>query len=51
VGNHMANCNLKSYEHKESPQDEMFWGERSYPEVLSRVRSLSPNKMIDFYDF
>jgi hypothetical protein len=24
VGNHMANCNLKSYEHKESPQDEMF---------------------------
>ena len=24
VGNHMANCNLKMYEHEESPQDEVF---------------------------
>jgi hypothetical protein len=24
VGNHMASCNLKKYEHEESPQDEMF---------------------------
>jgi hypothetical protein len=37
VGNHMANCNLKRYEHEDSPQDEIFRGVRSYPEVLSRV--------------
>jgi hypothetical protein len=51
VGNHMANCNLKMYEHEESPQDEVFRGVRSYQEVLGRVRSLSPNKMIDYYNF
>jgi hypothetical protein len=51
MSNHMANCNLKRYEHKDSPQDEIFRGARSYLEVLSRVRALSPNKMIEFYDF
>jgi hypothetical protein len=24
VGNHMANCNMKIYEHEDSPQDEIF---------------------------
>jgi hypothetical protein len=24
VGNHMVGCNLKKYEHEESPHDEMF---------------------------
>jgi hypothetical protein len=24
MGNHMASCNIKRYEHEESPQDEMF---------------------------
>jgi hypothetical protein len=24
VGNHMSICNLKRYEHEDSPQDEMF---------------------------
>jgi hypothetical protein len=24
VGNHMADCNIKKYEHEESPHDEMF---------------------------
>jgi hypothetical protein len=51
VGNHMASCNLKRYEHEDSPQDEIFRGVRSYPEVLSRVRALPPDKMIEFYDF
>jgi hypothetical protein len=37
VGNHLANYNLKRYEHEDSPQDDIFRGERSYPEVLSRV--------------
>jgi hypothetical protein len=51
MGNHMASCNLKKYEHEESPQDEIFRGVRSYQEVLSRVRALLPDKMIDFYNF
>jgi hypothetical protein len=51
VGNHMANYNLKRYEHEDSPQDEIFRGARSYPKALSRVRALSPDKMIEFYDF
>jgi hypothetical protein len=51
VGNHMASCNLKRYEHKDYPQDKIFWGVRSYPEVLSRVRDLPPDKMISFYKF
>jgi hypothetical protein len=24
LGNHMASCNLKRYEHEDSPQDEIF---------------------------
>ena len=51
VGNHMASCNLKIYEHEDSPQDKIFQGVRSYPEVLGRVRALSPDKMIEFYEF
>jgi hypothetical protein len=47
----MASCNLKRYEHEDSPQDEIFRGARSYPEVLGQVRALSPDKMIEFYDF
>jgi hypothetical protein len=39
MGNHMASCNLKKYEHEESPHDEIFRGVRSYQEVLSRVRA------------
>jgi hypothetical protein len=35
VGNHMASCNLKIYEHEYSPQDEIFLGVRSYQEVLN----------------
>ena len=51
VGNHMESCGLKIYEHKESPHDEMFQGERSYSEVLSRVRALLPRDMTNFYKF
>jgi hypothetical protein len=51
MGNHMASCNLKKYEHEESPQDEMFRGVRSYQEVLSRVRALPPGEMVEFYNF
>jgi hypothetical protein len=42
---------LKKYEPEESPQDEVFQGVISYQEVMRRVRALSPDKMIDFYNF
>ena len=51
VGNHMASCGLKIYEHKYFPHDEMFRGVRSYSEVLSQVRALLPREMVDFYKF
>jgi hypothetical protein len=51
MGNHMDSCGLKRYEHKDSPQDDIFRGERSYLEVLGQVRDLSPKKMIELYDF
>jgi hypothetical protein len=51
MGNHMASCGLKRYEHEDSPHDEIFRGARSYSEVLSRVRALSPEGMIEFYKF
>jgi hypothetical protein len=37
VTNHLDLYNLKTYEHEYSPQDEIFWGVRSYQEVLNRV--------------
>jgi hypothetical protein len=37
MGNHLALYNLKKYEHEASPQDKIFWGVRSYQEVLRRV--------------
>jgi hypothetical protein len=51
VGNHMASCNIKMYEHEESPQDEVIRGVRSYQEVVSQVQALSLDKMVDFYNF
>jgi hypothetical protein len=51
MGNHMAGCNLKKYEHEESPHDKMFRGVRSYQEVLSQVRALLPSEMDEFYNF
>jgi hypothetical protein len=51
ASNHMASCNLKKYKHEESPYNEMFQGEKSYPEVLRRLQALSPDKMIYFHNF
>jgi hypothetical protein len=42
---------LKRYEHEESPQDEIFRGARSYQEVLSRVQTLAPDQLVEFYNF
>jgi hypothetical protein len=51
VGNHLANCGLKRYEHEHSPHDDIFRGTRSYAEVLSRIQALSPEEMVDFFKF
>jgi hypothetical protein len=51
VGNHMASCGLKRYEHEHSPHDDIFRGARSYAEVLSRIQTLSPEEMVDFFKF
>ena len=39
VRNHLASCGLKRYEHKDSQHDEIFWGARSFTEVLSRIQA------------
>jgi hypothetical protein len=51
MGNHMASCGLKRYEHEDPPHDEMFRGVRSYSKVLSWVRALLLGEMVDFYKF
>jgi hypothetical protein len=51
VGNHQVNCNLKAYEHEQSPCDDMFRGVISYDEVLARFQNLSPNLQNDFLNF
>ena len=47
----MASCNLKRYEHEDSPHDDIFRGARSYQEVLSRVQTLALEKLAEFYNF
>jgi hypothetical protein len=51
VGNHQVNCNLKAYEHEQSPCDDMFRGVISYDEVLARFQSLSPDLQNNFLNF
>jgi hypothetical protein len=51
VGNHQVNCNLKAYEHEQSPCDDMFRGVISYDEVLTRFQTLSPDLQNDFLNF
>jgi hypothetical protein len=47
VHNHLASCGLKRYEHEDSPHDEIFWGARSFFEVLSQIQALPPGDMAD----
>jgi hypothetical protein len=51
VGNHLASCGLKRYEHEVSPHDEVFRGVKTYSEVLNWVRALQSGDMFDFYKF
>jgi hypothetical protein len=49
VGNHLAQCNMKTYEHEDSPYEDIFKGIRDYEEVLDRVQTLSPNQQASFF--
>jgi hypothetical protein len=51
VSNHLASCGLKRYEHEDSPNDEIFWGMRSFAEVLSQIQALPPRDMAKFLKF
>jgi hypothetical protein len=51
VGNHLASCGLKRYEHEIAPHDEVFRGLKTYLEVLNWVRALQSGDMFNFYKF
>jgi len=51
ISNHLANCGLKRFEHKNSPSDEIFQGTRSYAEVLAQIQGLAPEERADVLKF
>jgi hypothetical protein len=51
VNKHLIHCNMKAYEHEESPWDEMFKGTKTYEEVLERVQTLSSDLQASFQTF
>jgi hypothetical protein len=51
VGNHLAHCNMKTYEHEDSPCDDIFKGARAYEEILDRVQALPPDLQANFLAF
>jgi hypothetical protein len=51
VGKHMSHCNMKAYEHGESPCDDLFKGTKTCEEVLQRVQALSSGLQISFQTF
>jgi hypothetical protein len=51
VGKHTTHCNMKSYEHEESPWDDMFKGTKNSKEVLERVQTLSSDLQASFRTF
>jgi hypothetical protein len=51
VRNHLAQCNMKTYEHEDSPCDDIFKGIRAYEEILDRVQALPPDLQANFLAF
>jgi hypothetical protein len=51
VSNHLASCRLKSFEHENSPSDEIFRGARYYAEILARIQTLAPKERADVLKF
>jgi hypothetical protein len=48
VENHLAQFSMKKYFHEDSPFDDIFKGEKSYDEVLSKIQTL-PNKEQSYF--
>jgi hypothetical protein len=51
LSNHLANCGLKRFEHENSPSDDIFWGTRSYAEVLAWIQALEPEERANVLKF
>jgi hypothetical protein len=51
VGNHLAHYNMKTYEHEDSPYDDIFKGIRAYEEILDKFQALSPDLQASFLAF
>jgi hypothetical protein len=51
MSNHLASCGLKRFEHENSPHNDIFWGVRSYDEVLAWIQALSPKERADVVRF
>jgi hypothetical protein len=51
VGNHMAHCGMKAYEHEKSPCDDIFKGAKTYEEVLDKVQTLPSDLQTSFLTF
>jgi hypothetical protein len=51
VGNHLTQCNMKMFEHENSPCDDMFKGAKTYEEILDRFQALSPDLQTNFLTF
>ena len=51
VGNHLAHCNMKMYEHEDYPCDDIFRGSRAYEEILERVQDLPLDLRTSFLSF
>jgi hypothetical protein len=51
VSNNLSNCGLKSFEHENSPSDDIFQDTRFYAEVLARIQALAPKERADVLKF
>jgi hypothetical protein len=51
ISRHFTQCNLKAYEHEFSVYDDVFKNAKSYEEVQSRVKTLSPDAQVGFASF
>ena len=51
VSNHLSSCDLKRFEHENSPSDDIFLGTRSYVEVLAQIQALAPEERANVLKF
>jgi hypothetical protein len=51
LGNDLAHFNMKTYEHEDSPFDDILKGARAYEEILERVQALPLDLHANFLSF